>query len=213
MKKITTSLLTIGLLMGLQTNAQTKKTTKPQPKKVAVASAPKKVMTEEEMQKAWMEYATPNEIHKMIAGSDGTWSGQVTHWMKPGDEGIKSDGKCNNRMIMGGRYQMSEFTGNMMGMPFEGMGLLGYDNLKKVYINTWVDNMGTGVTTMEGVWNKETNSITFKGKMVDPMSGKEVPVREVFKIVSEDKQILEMYGPTPDGKGEFKTMEIVFKRG
>ncbi|MBK9333372.1 MAG: DUF1579 family protein [Ignavibacteria bacterium] len=29
---------------------------------------------------------------------------------------------------MGGRYQQGKHTGDMMGMPFEGMSLLGYDN-------------------------------------------------------------------------------------
>jgi hypothetical protein len=51
---------------------------------------------------------------------------------------------CTNTMILGGRYQQSMIKGNMMGMPFEGMGLLGYDNAQKLFYSTWVDNMGTG---------------------------------------------------------------------
>lgn len=31
--------------------------------------------------KAWMDYATPGEPHKMMAASDGTWEGETTSWM------------------------------------------------------------------------------------------------------------------------------------
>lgn len=34
-------------------------------------------------------------------------------------------------MIFGGRYQLSNYKGNFMGMPFEGMSIMGYDNAKK----------------------------------------------------------------------------------
>jgi len=41
-----------------------------------------------------------------------------------------------------------------MGMPFEGMGLDGYDNASKEYISIWIDNMGTGIMYMKGKWMK-----------------------------------------------------------
>lgn len=47
--------------------------------------------------------------------------------------------------------------------------------------------------------------------MVDPAIGKEVDIREVFTIVDNDNQVMEMYGKGYDGK-EFKTMQINYKR-
>jgi hypothetical protein len=35
-------------------------------------------------------------------------------------------------------------------MPFEGISTLGYDNAKKTFFSTWIDNMGTGMMVMEG---------------------------------------------------------------
>ena len=32
----------------------------------------------------------------------------------------------------------------MMGMPFEGIGRTGYDNVTGKYWSTWIDNMSTG---------------------------------------------------------------------
>jgi hypothetical protein len=161
------------------------------------------------MMKNWMAYSTPGEMHKMMAGWDGTWDGDITMWHAPGAPPETSKGTAVNKMIMGGRYQESIHTGNMMGMPFEGKSTMAYDNAKKTFISTWVDNMGTGIMTMEGKWDDATKSITQTGKCVDPSAGtdKEMDVRQVLKVVDDKNHVFEMYGPGPDGK-EFKMMEI-----
>ncbi len=217
MKKTTLTLLSVCFLLSTQVSfAQEKKQPAKRPAattaKPAVKKAPKKEPTPEEMQKTWMDYATPGEVHKMIAQSDGEWQGTVTHWMAPGADGMESKCTANNKMVMGGRYQITDFKGEFMGMPFEGMGTLAYDNTKKVFITTWIDNMGTGLMTMQGTWDDKTKSITFRGKMVDPSVGDYVDVKEVFTIKDEKTQTIEMFSPLPDGKGEFKTMQVVLKR-
>src|SRR5215204_428147 len=83
--------------------------------------------------KNWMAYATPGEPHKMLAKSNGTWNGEVTMWMAPDSPAVTSKATMVNKMIMDGRYQVSEAKGNMMGMPFNGMSITGYDNHKKVF--------------------------------------------------------------------------------
>jgi hypothetical protein len=114
-------------------------------------------------------------------------------------------------MIMGGRYQVSNHSGIMMDMPFEGMSTTAFDNQKKVFINTWIDNMGTGMMIMEGPWDEATKTITLKGKMVDPALGKEIEIKEVLKMVDDNTHMFEMYKPGMDGK-EFKCMEIKYTR-
>jgi Protein of unknown function (DUF1579) len=163
------------------------------------------------MMKNWQTYMTPGEPHKMLAKSNGTWNSEVTMWQAPGGPAQTSKGTMVNKMVMGGRYQVSNFTGNMMGMPFEGMSTVAYDNHKKVFITTWIDNMGTGLMTAEGPWDDATKCIHLKGKMVDPSTGMDVDFREEFKIVDDNTQNMEMYVPAPDGK-EFKTMEIKYTR-
>lgn len=162
------------------------------------------------MMKAWQAYMTPGDVHKMIATADGKWDGEVTMWMAPGAAPSKSKSSCTNSMIFGGRYQKSMHTGNMMGMPFEGMSLLGYDNSKKVFVSNWIDNMGTGMMNMEGTWDDATKTINFKGKCVDPITGTDMDVREVFKFIDNNHQSMEMYSII-DGK-EMKTMEIKLSR-
>jgi len=160
--------------------------------------------------KAMMAYATPGELHKMMAKSVGTWTGNATMWMQPGTPPMNSTFEATNEMILGGRYLQGKNTGNFMGMPFEGISVIGYDNAKKVFVNSWIDNMGTGMMYLTGKWDNASNSITFTGSMVDPAAGKEIPVREVMKFVDDNNQTLEMYSLA--GGKEFKNMEIKFTR-
>ena len=217
MKKITLALFMGGFLLSSQTNfAQTKKTTQVAKPKKAVEAPKKTVATEpnqDDMMKAWQTYMTPTDVHKMIAQSDGVWTGEVSHWMTPDAAATTSECHCTNRMVMGGRYQVSDYTGDFMGSPFEGMGTLAFDNAKKVFISTWIDNMGTGVMVLQGPWDEKTRSISLKGTMVDPMTGKDTKAEEKFTIVDDNTQVMEMFAPRPDGKGMFKTMSIKFKRG
>ncbi len=167
--------------------------------------------TQDEMMKAWQAYMTPGDAHKMIAKSDGQWKAEVTVWMAPGAPPEKSTATATNKMILGGRYQQSTHKGMFNGMPFEGISTFGYDNAKKVYVSSWIDNMGTGMMNMEGTWDDATKTVNMKGKSVDPGTGKDIDVREAFKIINDNTQLLEMYMTGADG-AEFKTMEIKFTR-
>ncbi|POY38549.1 hypothetical protein C3K47_03905 [Solitalea longa] len=163
--------------------------------------------TEDANMKAWQAYMTPGDVHKMMAKDTGEWNEDITMWMSPGTPPLTYKASCVNTMILGGRYQKAVHTGNMMGMPFEGLGITGYDNAKKVFVTSWIDNFGTGLLYMEGIWDAVAKSITFTGKSVDPMTGKDTMMKQVLKFIDDKTQVLEMYMPAPDGK-EFKTMEI-----
>jgi len=165
--------------------------------------------TDAEM-KAMMAYSTPGEIHQMMAKSAGTWKTDITMWMQPGAPPVTSTGETTNEMILGGRYLQSKNKGTFMGAPFEGIGMMGYDNAKKMFVNSWVDNMGTGMMYLTGTWDPTTKSINLTGSMVDPMAGGDVKVREVYKMVDDNTQTMEMYS-IANGK-EFKNMEIKYTK-
>lgn len=167
--------------------------------------------TEAEMKK-WMDYMTPAEPHKMLAKMDGEWDELITFWMDPTKPEASQQMKatCVNRMILGERYQETKHLGDFNGMPFEGISVLGYDNLLKKYVSTWVDNMGTGIMYMEGTWDEKTMTTTFTGYMSEPMEGKPVKVKQEFKIIDDNTQELTQY-QEKNGK-MFKTMFIQLTR-
>lgn len=130
--------------------------------------------------------------------------------MSPGAPPTQAESECTNKMILGDRYQESVHTGMMMGMPFEGRSVVGYDNAKKMFQSTWVDNMGSGIMFLEGKYNEQTKTINLKGTEVDAMTGKTESVRETMKFIDDKTQMMEMY-MTKDGK-EYKNMEIKFTK-
>ena len=160
--------------------------------------------------KKWTEYMTPGEMHKMLSAMDGKWTEEVTLWMDPSQPPMKSTSPMENKMILGGRYQQSNISGSFGGMPFEAQSIMAYDNMKKVFISSWIDNMGTGVMQLEGPYDAATKTITLMGSESDPMTGKETKVRQTIKIIDNNTQVMEMFSLT--GGKEVKTMEIKVKR-
>lgn len=165
--------------------------------------------SEAEMQK-WMEYATPGDMHKMLAKYNGRWTASTKMWMAPGQPPMESTAEVTTDMHMGDRYQKSTYSGDFGGMPFNGESITGYDNTRKVFTNTWIDNMSTGIMYSEGTWNAATKSVELKGTATDPMAGKAMPFREVMTFNSDDSYKMEMYN-IMDGN-EYKSMEITFTR-
>src|SRR5262249_2628167 len=94
-------------------------------------------------------YATPGPEHKMLEGRVGKWTGKGKFWMFPEAPVMESEVTSEFKWMLGNRYLEDTTHGNMMGQPFEGHGVTGYDNMKKKYVSTWIDNGGTGIMTME----------------------------------------------------------------
>jgi hypothetical protein len=159
----------------------------------------------------WTAYMKPGPMHEMMKSWNGNWAQETTTWDYPGAEPRISKGKCVNEMILGGRYQRSTNTGQMMGMPFQGISTTSYDNGKKTFKSTWIDNVGTGMAVMEGPWDEMSKSMSLAGTMVDPSSadGKEMAIRQLYKVEDEKHHTMQMFMPGTDGK-EFMMMEIKF---
>lgn len=163
------------------------------------------------MMEAWMKAAAPGEMHTHLQKSVGVWEGQVKMWMDPSAPPQESTCTTVITSTMGGRFTRSETKGTMMGMPFEGFGVYGYNNTTKKFESTWCDNLGTMMMNFTGEMAADGKSITWNAKFMDPATGQESFMREVEKHTGENTMVLEMYGPGPDGK-EAKMMEINYKR-
>jgi hypothetical protein len=114
-------------------------------------------------------------------------------------------------MILGGRYLQETMSSSVMGMPFEGMGLLGYDNLRKQYTGVWLDNMSTQITSYSGTYDVKAKAFLMTSESIDAVSGEMMHSRMVTTLVDKNKHIFEVFSPGPDGK-EIKNMEIIYER-
>jgi hypothetical protein len=48
--------------------------------------------------------------------------------------------------------------------------------------------------------------------MIDPATGRECDFKEVYKIIDDNNQVMEMYGPDPKTGQQYKSMEIKLTR-
>jgi hypothetical protein len=172
----------------------------------------------QDMGKAWEDAAKPGKEHEMLAKQAGTWDGTVKVYEMPGQP--PSESKCteNATSIMGGRFMKCEVKGMMsMGgqmMPFEGLGIYGYENAEKKYTMCWVDNMGTAIMKGTGEASADGKTMPWTMSCTDAGSKKPISMREVDHFVSDNEIHMEMFGENPmdPKKGEMKMMEITFKR-
>lgn len=169
-----------------------------------------KQMDPQAMMETYKKLATPGEPHKQLASLAGSWTTTTKSWMEPGKPPIESAGSAEMKTLLDGRFLQQEFTGEMMGQSYSGIGITAYDNLRKRYVSTWIDTMGTGVFVMDGTASADGKTITLKGQHAEPGGG-EMTHRAVWKIVDSNAQTFEMYGTHNHGK-EAKMMEITYTR-
>lgn len=169
-----------------------------------------KQMDPQAMMETYQKLATPGEPHKQFANLAGSWTTKTKSWMEPNKPPTESDGSCEQKMLLDGRFLQQECTGDMMGQPFTGIGVIGYDNHTKKYVSTWMDSMGTGIYFMEGTASADGKTITQNGQYDDPIEGR-MKLRGVTKIVDLNTEIFEMYCTGKKSK-ETKMMEITYTR-
>jgi hypothetical protein len=174
----------------------------------------------QEMMKQMMEMSKLNENHKLLADMNGSWNYTIKMWMNPDPNAApqESKGTATRKSIMGGRYFTMDVTGKLQmpgedgkikNMQFKGMAVEGYDNVKKKFVASWVDSMGTGIQASEGTYDPATKTFTYTMEM-EPMPGMKQQVREVLKMTDKDHMMLEWY--ENHGGQEKKTMEIAYTR-
>ena len=162
------------------------------------------------MMEVYKKMATPGAPHKLLASMAGRWNTKIKSWMEPGRPPLESTGTCEQKMILGGRYLQQEFTGEMMGSPFTGIGVTGYDNHTQKYVSTWIDSMGTAILFFEGTASADGKTITQECRYNDPVKGP-MKWRSVTQIMDDNTQAFEMYGTDKSGREE-KMMEITYTR-
>jgi hypothetical protein len=161
------------------------------------------------MMEAMMKMAMPGPMHDLMKPMAGTFKATTKTWMAPG-EPMVSEGTSENTWILGNRYLQTTFRGQMAGMPFEGFGLMGYDNMKKEFVSCWADNMGTGIAFSDGTADGSGKVLTMTSMMDDPVTGKQVPVKMITKVTDENQYMMTM-SSMKDGK-EHLDMEITYTR-
>ena len=174
----------------------------------APAMDPKKA----EMMKAWHEASTPGAEHAMLKSLVGKWKVTSKSWESEGSKPEETVGTSTFKSIMGGRFVQQDFKGKMMGMPYEGTGMLGFNNITKKFESSWYDSMSTASMNFEGTYDAATKTISEAGEFECPVRKGPQKMRSEFKMVDKDTVQFTMYMPDMITGKEYKGMEQVYKR-
>ena len=150
------------------------------------------------------ELPTASEHHAYLMRGVGEWEGTMTMHA----EGMSPEGvPCHDSITaVGDFWTRSSFSCDLMGMPFVGTGVTGYDPDKGKFVGTWVDNMTTRLTVMEGELEGDALVMRYVGP--DPVTGEPAPHRIVGTNDGETSTSTFYVG---EGEG-VKTMTIAMKR-
>jgi len=159
---------------------------------------------------AYMKAGTPGPAHAALATSEGSYDLKLKSWYEPGGEPVEEAGTATRRMILDGRVLVESMNATMMGAPFVGHGMSGFDNVTGRFWSTWMDNFSTGVIVSDGTCNM-SGMCEFTGSWNDPIKKGPVTARMTSRWTSPTTQVFEMFGPDKKG-GEMKMLEITYTK-
>jgi len=162
---------------------------------------------QQKMMADYMELMSPGEHHD--------WKTTTEMWMEgrgAGGESMTEHGKASFEMDFGDRYLRQTYQGTMMGMPYTGEGMLGYDNHAGVYQNTWISTMSTAMLISEGHAHQDGKGMTLYGTMDEPtMNMNRKMVVYVTRVVDEDTFTFEIRDPHIGGEDN-TVVELTYER-
>ncbi|HEX5052039.1 MAG TPA: DUF1579 family protein [Planctomycetota bacterium] len=150
--------------------------------------------------------ARPAPLAVLLADA-GTWDADFRMEM-PGAPAMTS--KCREVVapICGGMWTWSVFTGEMMGAPFEGHGLAGYDSKAGKVVSFWIDSMNGAHMRTDGTYDADKQVFTMSGTCYDE-KGVRGPVSSVTTVGGKDSRQMRMvFG---EGEGQH-VMTIAYRR-
>lgn len=176
----------------------------------AQEGAPQMTPEQQAETEAYVKAGTPGAEHAALAAMAGNYDLKFRMWHGPGGEPSLESGTATRKMVLGDRVLVEDVSSTMMGQPYTGHGMHGFDNASGRYWATWNDSMTTGLMVSDGSCDAD-RSCTFTGSWVDPVTKKTVTSRMTSRWTSANVEVFEMHGPGPDGK-EMKMMEITYTK-
>jgi hypothetical protein len=162
----------------------------------------------------------PGPNHKWLDRFAGKWNTTMRMWMDPSAPPMETKGTAEFKWILDGRFMSQEYkgemlmpdaTGAMKKIPHSGIGFLGYDNFRNVYVGNWCDSMGTTMLVFTGNKSQDGKTMTMYGQMDEPMLdiiGR--TVKYVTRIENDRKFVFSVYDLHV--ADDYKAFEITYEK-
>lgn len=159
-------------------------------------------------------FSIPGEPHELLATTVGSWDVTIRIWSDPDPEAeptSETEGTAVGRWILGQRFVETVYEGEVLGRPFEGLKIEGFEKAIEKYVSTWRDNLGTYTLVFKGECEDSCRERTMTGTFTDPVSKLPFRLKGVTTIEDEDNYTYQSFVITPNGQ-EFKNMELEARR-
>ena len=163
-----------------------------------------------------LEPMKPVAEHQELATLAGRWTQDVTYSM--GGPPMKSSGTVNNRMVLGGRFLISEGSsanpaGPGMGDPIvETMSIYGFDRRTKEFTIVHFDTLGTYYVDAAGN-RTEPRTVAMRGETLDDHAGAKAMRKYdmVLKFIDADTYVTEIIFHFP-GRAPQTVVSVTHRR-
>jgi len=161
------------------------------------------------------EASQPGPEHELLARLTGTFEMDISMFMAPGEEPLKSTGKTTNRMILDGRFLEMRGEGKMGGATIKNLSIIGYDRRHQHFTVTGFDNTGTYSVSATGFYDDVNRTIVLEGTDEDPIFEMVQEYTFTIEMIDDDtfKWLVTFYNPEmTQGEDEFTMVEITYTR-
>ncbi|HYK77480.1 MAG TPA: DUF1579 family protein, partial [Daejeonella sp.] len=110
-----------------------------------------------------------------------------------------------------GRFLEMKQAGNMMGMDYQSIMTLGFNNTDEKFAMTTLTNMGTGILSLHGNWDIENKVANLTGQMTNPVSKNKINVRQKITFLDDNTILIENYDQEGNGQ-EKKSIQYKLSR-
>ncbi len=155
-------------------------------------------------------YIQPVAEHKNLDPLVGSWEVTGQCWAMGESSSVSVTGADESQWVLGNRFVHHQVKGMKADKAFEGMGMSGYDTVRKEYQAVWQDTESTAIRMEKGTYEPSTRSFTFTGEFQDE-KGQTLQCRRVLELHTDDHYIMTTYVVQGD-MPEVKVAELIFTR-
>jgi len=158
------------------------------------------------------QYTQPGPHHEFLERFLGTWETETRFTMAGMEKMPPAPGTIECSWLIDGRWIQMQGSGTMFGMRLSTFEVMGYDNFKKSYVLSRVQNLDTAMHNAEGDVDPSGNVLLLYGTLDEYLTGEhDKMVKTIYRFVSNDEILLEVHD-LPIGEKNTKVIEMTMKR-
>lgn len=151
----------------------------------------------------------PGREHRYLESLSGTWN-VTASWNVPGRPPRQLKGRAENQLILGGRYLQSEIFLADGQSEISGRLTYGYDDRKSRFSLVAMNDVMSYYVSSWGTYDPIKRSFLFHGKERDEVSGYAVTYRQLLRVESDDRHVLQLFLDTKESP--YKILDVAFAK-